>query len=125
MPLQPIFKPYSREQLNNDFDLNFGLSEWVAIRFPADVAEKLDSSFDKDSHDSDEPVEYETNRYDASLYDVKTGKTISTYFYMDESSEKVLAIDTVVQSHHDDEARYSLNDTPFKDIVRQVREKAE
>jgi hypothetical protein len=125
MPLQPVFKPYSREQLEKDFDLNFGLSEWVAIRFPVDVAEKLDSSFDMDAHDPDEPVEYETNRYDASLYDVKTGETISAYFYMDENSEKVLAIDTVVQSHHDDKVRYSLNDTPFGKIVRQVREKAE
>lgn len=125
MPLQPVFKPYPTDQLNKDFDLNFGLSDWVAIRFPSDVAEKLDSSFDKESHDPDELVEYETNRYDASLYDVRTGETLSAFFYMDESSERVIAIDTVVQSHHDDAVRYSLNETPFGDIVRQVREKAE
>lgn len=124
MPLQPVFKTYPREQLNKDFDLNFGLAEWVAIRFPVSVAQKLDPSFDPDSHNPDEYVEYETNRYDASLYDVSTGETISAFFYMDESSENILAIDTVVQSHRNGYARYALNDTPFSNIIRQVQEQA-
>lgn len=123
MPLRAIFKPYTREQLNKDFDLNFGIAEWVTINFPVTIAQKLDPSFDSSSYEPHDTVEYETNRYDASYYDMATGETISAYFYMDEDSANVIAVDTVVQSHHDEDARYPLDDTPFGNIVREIQAK--
>jgi hypothetical protein len=123
MPLRPIFKAYTREQLDKDFDLNLGIAKWVSISFPVPAVQKLDPSFDSSMYEPGDSVEYETNRYDASYYDRTTGETVSAYIYMDEDSTNLIAIDTVVQSHQDDDARYALDDTPFGNIVRQIQAK--
>lgn len=123
MPLRPIFKPYTREQLDKDFDLNFGIAEWVSIQFPVSAVQNLDPSFDSSIYEPDDSMQYETNRYDASYYDVATGETISAYIYMDEDSATILAVDTVVQSHHDEGVRYPLDETPFGNIVREIQAK--
>lgn len=125
MPLRPIFKVYTREQLDKDFDLNLGIAEWVSISFPVSAVQNLDPSFDSSIYEPDDSAEYETNRYDASYYDMATGETISAYFYMDEDSANIIAVDTVVQSHHDEDARYPLDETPFGSIVRDIQSKTE
>lgn len=120
MPLIPIFKPYPREQLAENFNLNLGLSEWVAIEFKSDAVQSLDPNFDAKFIDENDHMNYETNRYDAEYYDAATGHNLTVYVYMDEHSEQVLAIDSVV-SNAKNLAVYNLFNTPLGEMVQTIQ----
>lgn len=123
MALIPVFKPHTRETLGAEFDLGFGIAEWVSIEFPYSEIKSLDSTLEPSNFGTYETIEYETNRYDATYYDMETGKTLSVFVYMNESSDKVIAIDSVIQDHADDEIHYHFADTPIGDIVATIQQK--
>ena len=123
MTLQTLFINCDRDRLDKQFNIECGISEWVAIELPTNTVAKLDANLTP-SDMEDEVVHYETNRYDARLYDQRTGKTCSVYLYMDEDSETIIAIDTVVQDAQDD-IQYALGETPFAPIIQYLQEQKE
>ncbi|GAB6461454.1 hypothetical protein bcgnr5390_11350 [Bacillus luti] len=69
----------------------------------------------------DEDVkEYETNRYNIQYRDVASSKTLSVYLYMNEESDRIIAIDEVVCDAESGET-YPLEETPFFSVLRDVR----
>lgn len=122
MALIPLFKNYTREELTEDFELEFGISEWVSIDFPYTEIKELDQDIPEgEAFDGDE-VAYESNRYDVKYYDPLADRTISVYMYLDENSYKVLAIDSTVQDA-DLNVQYDLLDTPLVDVLRAIQAK--
>lgn len=83
MTLIKIDKPYTREQLAEQFDVEFPLSEWTLAQLSGEE-------------------EYESNRYDIEKQD-ELGITWSVFLYMDEHSSHVIAIDDIVSK--DDSSR--------------------
>lgn len=118
--LIPIFKPYTIEQLVDQFQLEFDLPEWVSIEFTVHNVRQLDSSLDTNLNDND-TTEYECNRYDAMFVDKSNGRTITVYIYMNEGSNKIIAVDSVVQDVHDADARYSIIDTPLGEMLKTLQ----
>lgn len=124
MNLIPLFKSFTREELSEQFAIECGISEWVSIDFPYDVAKEFDPNADPEFTDDNNQVSYETNRYDATYFDKSQSKNLSVFVYMDEDSEQIIAIDGIVQDR-DEDVRYYLNDTPIGDVVSILRAKSE
>lgn len=125
MTLQALFINCDRDRLDTQFNIECGISEWVAIELPTNTVAKLDANLTP-SDMEDETVHYETNRYDARLYDPHTGRTCSVYLYMDEDSETIIAIDTVVQDTQEDfDVQYALDETPFAPIIQYLQKQKE
>jgi hypothetical protein len=99
MALIPVFKDCTRDYLIKKWGVKFPTADWVE----ADIRGEL----------------YESNRYDISLKDELEGKTICVYLYMDEDSERVLAIDEIVQDTNDN-VQYRIEETPFADILDDI-----
>lgn len=116
MALIPVFKKANRDELMENWNLEFPLSEWVAIQLPFNKVKKLDKELDLADFKSGDKVEYETNRYDVVFEDLLEGKKISVYFYMDEDSSTIIAIDSIVQDV-DENVRYQVKETPFWDVI--------
>ena len=106
----------TREELAENWNLEFPLSEWVAIQLPFNKVKKLDKDLDLNEFKSGDKVEYETNRYDVVYEDLLQRKKISVYLYMDEDSSTIIAIDEFVQEVHGN-ACYLIKETPFWDVI--------
>ncbi len=113
--LIPIFKEYSKDRFEKEWDVKFSLAEWVEISFPTKQVKDLDSSLLWESVE-EKKVHYEANRYDVSYYDLIEHQHISVYIYYDEHLQKIIAIDEVTQNTKEDE-QYYTQDTPFWDMV--------
>lgn len=122
MNLIPIFKPWNREELSKQLNLECGISEWVSIDFPYNISAEFDPDVEPGFMADNDSVSYETNRYDVTYHDSAMGKNLSVYVYMDEDSEKIIAIDSIVQDR-DENVRYYLKDTPLSDIVNTISDK--
>jgi len=101
MALIPVFKNVTREYLMEEWELEFPLADSVEV----EVNEK----------------KYNCNRYDVEYRDSVMGKTISVYLYMNEDSNKVIAIDEIVKDKELN-VSYLLEDTPFADILEDMQE---
>lgn len=116
MELIPLFKPYTVEKLQEDFDFQTESPVWVSIDFAFSDIKELDDTIPEGEAFDGDVVAYETNRYDVTYYDSKEDKVIAVFIYFECEVERVLAIDTVVQNTHED-IRYPLNETPFQAFV--------
>lgn len=99
MALIPVFKKYTKEYLEKEWDVEFPLSEWVQAKVNGEL--------------------YETNRYDIQYFDSNEGKTISVYLYMSEDSDEIYAIDEIVNDVNE-KVTYLLKETPFADMLADI-----
>ena len=113
--LIPIFKEYSKDRFEKEWEVKFSLAEWVKISFPTKQVKDLDSKLLWEDVENGS-VEYEVNKYDVSYYDVIENQHISVYIYYDENLQTIVAIDEVTQNAKEDE-QYYTQDTPFWDMV--------
>ncbi|QZA68952.1 hypothetical protein 010DV004_280 [Bacillus phage 010DV004] len=119
MALIPVFKECTKEYLMENWEVEFPLSDWVSIELPFKDVKELDKELDSSLFEIGDTVEYETNRYDVKYRDSAMGKTISVYVYMDESSSKIIAIDSAVQDCEKDYTTYPIEETPFADMLQE------
>lgn len=96
MTLIKIDKPYSREQIAADFDVEFPLSQWVLAQLSGDE-------------------EYESNRYDIEKKD-EQGNTWSLFLYMDEHSSHVIAIDDIASKNDSSRNCADVHRSPFASL---------
>lgn len=123
MPLIPVFKKCKREDLIEKWQLEFPISDWVSVVFPYKDIKVLDKSLENDAVDNeDEEIEYEVNRYDVKYFDKVTGNIISIYLYMNEDSNEIIAIDSVVQDCINTNVSYPMEETPFNEILKDIKQ---
>jgi hypothetical protein len=113
--LIPIFKKYSKEQFEKEWNVNFSIADWVQISFPTKQVKDLDNNLLWEDVEED-TVYYEVNRYDVGYYDVIEHQNIASYVYYDSKNETIVAIDEVTQNIKHNE-QYFTQDTPFWDMV--------
>ena len=99
MALIPVFKNCTKEYLKKVWGVEFPLSEWVQIEINGEL--------------------WESNRYDIQYNDSAEGKTISVYLYMNEDSNKIYAIDEVVNDVNK-KTSYPLKETPFANMLADI-----
>lgn len=116
----PVFKACTREHLIEKWGIEFPLADWVSIELLFQDVKLLDKNVDQETFKNGDVVEYETNRYDAILKNEALGQTLSVFLYMNESSDQIIAIDSIVRDLKKDHTFYRLEATPFMDVLKSI-----
>lgn len=122
MDMIPLFKPINLETLTLEYGVTLGgPAKWVGLEVPYDVANELDDNYTADEYDDvDSPLEYESNRYDLTIYDPALDQPVTVYAYFSESLETIYAIDDIAEATRDKNTRVETSDTIFDAIIEEI-----
>lgn len=121
MDLIPLFKPINIDILKSQYNIKLDeKSEWVQIEFDYETAKQLDPNFQDVDYGDDEMPDYETNRYNITMFNPAIDETISVYIYLDESLEFIYAIDDIAQINNVEKHRKYTTDTLFDVLINDI-----